>query len=793
VLSPILSISGNGDRDVLFAVLAINLDFLEPERFTETWKEWKSQALMPWPDFLVARKVLSADERQVLARLMERKLRRHAGQVEPCLEDLVGERARNALATVASRGRAKGNSPNGSTGNSDEQNGPANARSNSPRERGEGKRHQFWPGARRWSRVLIGCAAAILVGVAIVTFLQLPEGAGGSGRNANDDEGVFALRQTLPAVGMPASREQIDANDRERAERYPKVLAQAEKQWQRGRFHEAATLLELEQPPRLESYDHRNFEWHYLHRLCSAARFDFPAGQGILVAMAYSGDGAQLLTVAESGQVKVWDAGTGHLIRQWSCGAGPLSAAAFSKDSQKLVTATRSNALQFWDVPSAALLSSIQTKIDGVFRELAISPDARRCAVTIGNNPSIWLWDMHSKTEVASFRGHENEITSVVFSPGGLLIASAGLDCSARLWQADETGSQIRSFHFSETPDAAQCKVRFSPDGSRLAACSGKVIQIWDVASGDRVAGLKGEKAGPFHEFCFSPDGTRVVSAATDGILRIWDATSGKELLALMAGSSNHFAFSPDGASLAAQVLLNTLTVENSLVIWETRPPSSEEQGRREAVRIVDELYRKTVDREEIKQHIRNNPWLGAKVRETALSLAETIDLDPTVLNNTSWSFVRAPGHTQEVYERALHQAEEAVRKFPSSGYFVTTLGIAQYRLERYPKALETLLRSSKLNASLPFTGRISGIMRMNQAANGSDLPADVAFLAMTHCRLGQTEEALQGLSRLRLIMERQTRLFEGRRAEGEFNEDRYQEALNFLKEAEALIDKSNQ
>jgi hypothetical protein len=778
VFNPILSTSSSGDRNTLFAVLAMHLDFLEPERFPEIWKEWKSQALMPWPDYLVARKIISGDERQMLSRLMERKLSRHGGQVEPCLEDF-GELARKRLARAAT----------GSSGNEPDGQGSA-ANTHTVKSAAPGR----WTRLRgfRWRRALVGGVATLLVCVGVGTLLLIPEGSGKESASAEDDAlSMPGLQQLLPPVGMPVSPEVLAANDRERAKQYPKLLTRAQMQWRSGRLREARSTLEQQLPPRLGSRDSRNFEWYYLQHLFSGGRFDIPTGPAMMIGLFYTPDGSRLLTVGEAGQTRVWDAGSGDLIRRWERNLGSSQAAALSMDGRLLVTATRNNAVQVWDVASAGLLRSIQSATEGVLRDVAIRPDGRQCA-SGGSDGMIYIWELTSGTEVASFLGHSKGITSITYSPDGQMVASASLDGTVRLWQAVEGGSEIRSFQLSEGSLSGPSIVRFNRDGSRLAASSGKTVQVWDPTSKESIATFKAHREGPIHSLCFSPDGTRVVSAAADGFVHIWETDSGSEFLSIQAGSATLFTFSPDGANLAANVNDRAAVGaagNNQIAIWETRRPTPEQQDRREARAFVEPLFRRTLDRREVAKLVQESPRLSAAVRKTALDLAERVELDPEVLNNTSWFTVREPGLSPGAYTRALHMAEEAVRKEPRRGYYVNTLGVAQYRIGHYAEALKTLLQSSQLNSSPLVTGRTSGFTRKNRNRSGSVLPADVAFLAMTYQRLSQKEEARDELERLRSLMEGQNELLDTQL--DEIVRDQIQESLAFLREAEELIDKA--
>jgi tetratricopeptide (TPR) repeat protein len=122
------------------------------------------------------------------------------------------------------------------------------------------------------------------------------------------------------------------------------------------------------------------------------------------------------------------------------------------------------------------------------------------------------------------------------------------------------------------------------------------------------------------------------------------------------------------------------------------------------------------------------------------------------------FAIVKRLGERIERYRQALGWAEIASRLDPDTGDYLTTLGVAQYRVGQFQQAVKTLGRSDKLNAR-HFQGSV---------------PADLAFLAMTHHQLGQ-EEQDHYMKRLREAMNKRRWA-------------RDEEAQAFLREAEALL-----
>jgi tetratricopeptide (TPR) repeat protein len=220
--------------------------------------------------------------------------------------------------------------------------------------------------------------------------------------------------------------------------------------------------------------------------------------------------------------------------------------------------------------------------------------------------------------------------------------------------------------------------------------------------------------------------------------------------------------FSPDGNLLASG------GIDTTVRGWNATPFSSDDLHEQEARRIVFPLYPRTYQfKDELIERLRVDSTRSAPVRAAALALLEGLDDDPELLDEASWtflqspdSFVRSPDGRRDEYLRALRRAEAAVRLAPENGTYSKTLGVVLYRVGRYEQALEALLRATALDT----------------AQRGRPTPTEMAFLAMTHHRLGHAAEARAGLDALR-----------ARIKEPEAAKDR--DSQIFLREAEALID----
>ena len=101
------------DRNLLFAVLALQADLLDRDRFIGACSLWAARKDTPIADLLVAEGWLSPAHRAVVEQLIEAKLRKHGGDAHKSLAEARGaltdaEAQRSLAALTAPPGRRDG-------------------------------------------------------------------------------------------------------------------------------------------------------------------------------------------------------------------------------------------------------------------------------------------------------------------------------------------------------------------------------------------------------------------------------------------------------------------------------------------------------------------------------------------------------------------------------------------------------------------------------------------------------------------------------------------------------------
>ena len=130
---------------------------------------------------------------------------------------------------------------------------------------------------------------------------------------------------------------------------------------------------------------------------------------------------------------------------------------------------------------------------------------------------TVKLWDVATRTEIATLEGHEYEINAVAFSPDGSTLASGSGGSRTLLWDVG-TRTQIVTLPATNTV----WSVAFSPDGKSLVSGSYRSVELWNLTTKQRSANLRGH-TGSVHSLAFSRDGATLASGASDGTMLLWD------------------------------------------------------------------------------------------------------------------------------------------------------------------------------------------------------------------------------------------------------------------------------
>ena len=283
--------------------------------------------------------------------------------------------------------------------------------------------------------------------------------------------------------------------------------------------------------------------------------------------------------------------------------ANRLNECRLSPDGRFLLTASDDRTVKLWHADPARILTADQT--DDPIRACNFSPDGR-IAISASLDGGVRLWDPVTGQETGRLPGHETGVTACGFSPDGRLLVSAEQDLTVRLWDLERRVELTQFPHPGDSAFGGMANCAFSPDGTQILSAGGGTLRVWDVQtlhelrairagtgvfspdgrliasgggdsnetgetitlwnarSGEKAAVLPGH-AVPVRACAFSPDGSKLASVSTAGIIKIWQLSEGAELLAFSGHSDwvGGFAFHPRGR------LILSAGSDDKLLLWE--------------------------------------------------------------------------------------------------------------------------------------------------------------------------------------------------------------------------------
>lgn len=248
--------------------------------------------------------------------------------------------------------------------------------------------------------------------------------------------------------------------------------------------------------------------------------------------LAFSPDGTVLAGAGGDAQdftIHLWHAFSGEEIGALAGHDAIVWSVAFSPDGRMLASASSDGTVKIWDWHEGFLLKTLD--FPDQVGTVNFSPDGQTLAVgglddRQNLNAAIWIFLTDSWKPLLKIPDYVN-ITAMAYTPNGRLLVGGGASRDVHVWRASDGTSIFTLSHPHPSLDVA-----ISPDNSVAATgtcsfaveddCTEGAVWLWNLTTGRLIGHLE-----DFPDFVesvvFSGDGSFLIAASRDGLLRVYD------------------------------------------------------------------------------------------------------------------------------------------------------------------------------------------------------------------------------------------------------------------------------
>jgi WD40 repeat protein len=233
--------------------------------------------------------------------------------------------------------------------------------------------------------------------------------------------------------------------------------------------------------------------------------------------------------------------------------AGQIVHASWNDPGTRILTVSLTGTAEVWDPESGETIVSLSGHTDAVYTG-KWGPNGDR-VLTASADGTARVWNSWTGNQLALLTGHDDAVLNADWNADGTRVATASADGTARIWSVNAVDEILA------LTNSVQERAYWDESGAFIAS-SGYETQVWDTESGEELAGIEGNFA------VWSPEGTRLLTAMPEGIVRIWDIEENKSVQPLLdlvghTDDVRHASWNNDGSRIV------TLSKDGSIRLWD--------------------------------------------------------------------------------------------------------------------------------------------------------------------------------------------------------------------------------
>lgn len=243
----------------------------------------------------------------------------------------------------------------------------------------------------------------------------------------------------------------------------------------------------------------------------------------------------------------------------------PITAMSLSGNGQFLATASWDRTIRLWSVATGRQIRQFRKKHNNEWLltfALALSHDGDYL-LSGGADNRVNLWSTDTGQVISQYSGHQDRVTSVVFSADEKYIISGSRDKTIKRWPVDSKDNNfIQATNIATLPDTI-VSLKLIPDGNSLIAASYTSAWMVDFKGKSKPEMFSQHPAG-IAALAVSADGQYVLTGDLSGNIWLSDLKSRNKIKSFSGHSEQIFSldFSSNGLNFVSS------SQDNSIRIW---------------------------------------------------------------------------------------------------------------------------------------------------------------------------------------------------------------------------------
>ncbi len=273
--------------------------------------------------------------------------------------------------------------------------------------------------------------------------------------------------------------------------------------------------------------------------------------QGYIWSVAWSPNGAYIVSGSDDGTAHVWHSDTGARVLSYRSRITPAKdndwakKVAWSPDSKRIAIGFLDGTTQGADINTGQELFNYSQALSSI-NALAWSPDGRYIATGDFDGTAV-VYEVASGRAITTYTGHTDGILALAWSPDSKRIVSGSSDASARIWDAISGNTQL--IYKKHTDDVQS--VSWSHDGTRIVSSGlDGTAQVWQVNGGYTLLTYTKHTGGEVMAVAWSHNDTYIASGGNDVNTHVWEAKTGTISKMFYTFPIFSLAWSPDDKHL---------------------------------------------------------------------------------------------------------------------------------------------------------------------------------------------------------------------------------------------------